>query len=436
LQNTYKTFLSGRLQVIVITRLVIFVLLLSAFGVLAVGGLQATEVVEEVVWHIRDDATGGDCTRVGTWVAATKTCTLISDSTDHFSIDSDNVTLDGNGITMTGSNTGLDAFEQGAGIAVNVVGRSGVTVKNFTITRYDYAVDFVDTVNSTVTNVTAINNAWAGMSLTGATHNTFTNNTVINNNIDTGICVGFESSYNIFNGNQISSSDRGLYVHTASQHNTITNNSLIGHIQALTFDEFDSYNVVTGNTITGNEVAVLARNASNNNSMTNNIVENNGSGFLFEGVANNLVAGNIIRGNGLQAQVVGGANNSFNSPVSAGGTNQWGDDIPPLEGCAATNPYWESYSDHFNRRLSANIAVTNHAATDASNVVIAVTLNYHGEVSLAQMPISIGTVLAGETKPLVIHYSVPVGSQLLNATIYTSSTVVCEPADSYPASTP
>lgn len=32
-----------------------------------------------MAYSIRDDATGGDCTQIGTWDWATKTCTLTSD---------------------------------------------------------------------------------------------------------------------------------------------------------------------------------------------------------------------------------------------------------------------------------------------------------------------------------------------------------------------
>ena len=38
---------------------------------------------------ITDDATGGECTTIGTWNSASKTCTLTSDVSETITIDSD-----------------------------------------------------------------------------------------------------------------------------------------------------------------------------------------------------------------------------------------------------------------------------------------------------------------------------------------------------------
>ena len=50
-------------------------------------------------YTISDDATGGDCTTIGTWNSGTKTCTLTGnltvDSKHGIEIHSDGITLDG-----------------------------------------------------------------------------------------------------------------------------------------------------------------------------------------------------------------------------------------------------------------------------------------------------------------------------------------------------
>ena len=73
----------------------VFALASSFFATPA--GVQAAE------WHIQDNATGGDCSSIGTWDAQTKTCTLTQDLSQGIIIDSDNITLDGNGRTVTGA---------------------------------------------------------------------------------------------------------------------------------------------------------------------------------------------------------------------------------------------------------------------------------------------------------------------------------------------
>lgn len=470
-----KNSLRGRESVARLARLIFFALVFSIFGALTAEEARAAKVIR----HLRDDATGGDCTQVGIWSAATKTCTLGGNTTDLFSIDSNNITLDGNGYTITGTNTGIDRYETGGGIAVNVVGRSGVTIRNVKITRFDYGVDLYNTNSSTVTGVTAINSAWAGISLTGANNNTLTNNVISNNNIDTGICVGFASSNNEISGNQIAATERGLYVHTTCQYNNIANNTLTSHVNALSFMEFDSYNNVSGNTFSGNEVAVYSRNASNNNTMVDNRVENNGSGFLIEDVVNNVVAGNTISGNTIQARVTGGNGNSFNRPISAGGGNRWGDYDSPAEGCvdnnadgfcdspyqfqggidnlpkadaatqtaggdcqqpmlrlAAPNPYWASYDDYLQRQLSANMAIENYGTTNVYNVNVVVSLNTNGVMALTQFPVALGAVPATTTKSFTMRYLVPNGVQSFKSTLYTTATVGCDTVYNYPDSAP
>ena len=49
---------------------------------------------ERSTLFLRDDATGGDCTSVGTWDALTKTCTLTQTVTETTQVDADGVTLD------------------------------------------------------------------------------------------------------------------------------------------------------------------------------------------------------------------------------------------------------------------------------------------------------------------------------------------------------
>jgi len=56
---------------------------------------------------IKDNATGGDCTSIGIWNAASKVCSLTTDLTegidiDGIEIDSDYITLNGNGHLISG----------------------------------------------------------------------------------------------------------------------------------------------------------------------------------------------------------------------------------------------------------------------------------------------------------------------------------------------
>ena len=55
-------------------------------------------------YTITDDATDGDCSTIGTWDSASKTCTLSGDLTEGITIGSSYITLDGNNHSITGTN--------------------------------------------------------------------------------------------------------------------------------------------------------------------------------------------------------------------------------------------------------------------------------------------------------------------------------------------
>jgi hypothetical protein len=85
----------------------ISLLVLSALVLLAISLAFAQTAHALAEYTIQDDPTGEDCTLIGTWDMATKTCTLnrdlnitITGSNDGIQIDDNNITLDGAGHTV------------------------------------------------------------------------------------------------------------------------------------------------------------------------------------------------------------------------------------------------------------------------------------------------------------------------------------------------
>jgi len=70
-------------------------LFLIIFGIAIIASFSVNDVFAEKT--ISDDATGGDCSSIGTWDAGTKTCTLSGDLSEGIVIGSNSITLDGNG---------------------------------------------------------------------------------------------------------------------------------------------------------------------------------------------------------------------------------------------------------------------------------------------------------------------------------------------------
>ncbi|MFA6493528.1 MAG: NosD domain-containing protein [Candidatus Paceibacterota bacterium] len=169
---------------------------------------------------IADNATGGDCTTIGTWESTTKTCTLTQDLTETIQIDSDGITLDGNGHSI------LITPEYSSG-GVYLYDKTGVTVKNVTINGSHSGVSISGGSNNRVENSTFVGN-------TGGIGIRYGNNNIISNNtlIGTGITVTFSKDniieYNTANDNDYNGISTTLSSGTIIRNNTLNNNRVSG----------------------------------------------------------------------------------------------------------------------------------------------------------------------------------------------------------------
>lgn len=230
---------------------------------------------------IKNDATGGDCTLIGVWDSATKTCTLTTDLNETIEIDSYGVTLDGNNHTLTGSNTGNGVYVNG------VFSGGGVTVKNFNIKNFVQGIYVYIASNSTLTNNT-VSNTYLGINLNHSSYSTLSGNNITLNNRYYGIRALF-SEYNTFTGNVIANSGYGI--------------------------ELASYAV--------------------GNILTDNTISNNGYGFGPSWPGNQIYNNNFIN-NLVQVNIFSAPGNTWNLPLPIGG-NYWSNFDTPSEGCSDAN---------------------------------------------------------------------------------------------------
>lgn len=159
---------------------------------------------------IKDDATGGDCYLIGVWDISTKTCTLTTDLNETIQIDSNYVTLDGNNHLITGSRTGNGVY---------LYQKTGVTMKNLNVQRFDYGIHLYYSWGNILTNNVASDNRIA-ISLRYSSKNTLTSNTILNN-VD-GIEIS-NSDGNTLTSNIASNNFSGIFI-AESMNNVITDN--------------------------------------------------------------------------------------------------------------------------------------------------------------------------------------------------------------------
>lgn len=259
-------------------------------------------------WHIKDDATGGECSVIGNWDAGSKTCTLSQDLSQGIIIDNDGVTLDGNGHTLTGNNTGL------AGFGVFLSGRSGVVVRNVTVGQFAAGIMLSSSNNNTLENNTVLAQAGPdGIRLESSNTNTIKSNTSL-------AVIGIDITHadnNTVTANILTNNDQGINLNFATG-NIITDNNVSLTVPIITsrcihLAGIVTSTIVTGNTTTNCQFGVFIGGLSSGNKIYSNNFINNASNVLdFSG------------------------GNTFNLPLPIGG-NYYNNFDTSAESCSDAN---------------------------------------------------------------------------------------------------
>ncbi len=231
-------------------------------------------------------------------------------------IEKDNVTLDGDGYTLQGS---------GSGYGINLTGRSYVTIRNMSITAFNYGVYLYSSSSNTVSgnNITA-NNSY-GIWLTYASeYNSLIGNKITNSSC--GVRID-DSSYNDITRNSIANNFWGIGGYFASRNcirgNDISANSGIG----ITIDQ-TLYCNITGNNIASNTLHGIWLSSASFNSITGNNIADNGDGVGLYSTSENIFYHNNFIDNEGQVYSYQSANTWDNGYPSGG--NYWRD-------------YWKDY---------------------------------------------------------------------------------------------
>ncbi len=218
-------------------------------------------------------------------------------------IGADNVTLDLNGFTISGNpNTG-----EGPGISL--ISRTGVVVKNGTVTQFDAGVAIERGSRNTVNNMQILNNRSGGgdfgdgVAVFLSNNNTITGNQIRNNGVYSGVGL-IGSAFNLIKDNQITDNNQsatntsGIRIENgpASNDNTVVNN-------LVSNSGLDGIQVFAGgsrNQIKFNQVFGSARDGIN----------------VFAGGNANVIEGNSVRSNRGHGIYVRGQAGNFPAPAN------------------------------------------------------------------------------------------------------------------------
>ncbi len=312
-----KVFSTNLFRILLIIALVIPLALSGISPAMAEGGYII----------IQDTATGGQCTTVGVWDAATKTCTLIQDVSDPVRIGGQGITLDGGGHTIT---------PNGQWPSLEVSGVSGITVKNLNISGYDYypGIKMASSMNSTITGV-SVSNRYIGISLDSVSNTVIKDSTISGNS--TGISFDTGGQYNTITNNLISNRYAGINFYNITN-TTISGNIITGsdygvHMSSSSNNTIEN-NLIAYSSFAGMGLFGYSLNYGSNNTMTGNTVAYSTYGLISYSSKDNLFYKNNFNSNLDQVSTQGGGAHTWNKAAEEGGGNYWSDFDTPEEGCA------------------------------------------------------------------------------------------------------
>jgi len=142
-------------------------------------------------YTITDDATGGDCSTIGTWDSASRTCTLSGDISENIVIGANNIVLDGNGKTILGNpDLSINTNSQHVNpwvyycdadniSAIQINAKTNLVIKNLTIKDWCTAISGDNSINNIFQGNTITDNH-NGISLVNSVGDTITDNQIIN----------------------------------------------------------------------------------------------------------------------------------------------------------------------------------------------------------------------------------------------------------------
>jgi parallel beta-helix repeat protein len=224
-------------------------------------------------------------------------------------IGANNVVIDLGGFTLSGT----PAVGEGPGI--DITGRTGVTVRNGTVSQFDTGVAITQGSANTVTGMTLLDNRGGGdfgegVLLFSTTGNTVSANRIRNNGPYAGISILVGTS-NRIEGNQITGNNQssfntsGIRLENIGQ--TASNSNIVRN------------NLVQGSGLDGIQ---LFAGASDNVIGNNQVLQNNREGItVFAGGKRNIIEDNQTRFNGFgpiagNGIFVRGAAGSFPAPAN------------------------------------------------------------------------------------------------------------------------
>jgi parallel beta-helix repeat protein len=223
-------------------------------------------------------------------------------------IGADSITLDCEGHSVTGVNMGYGTY----GISV-LGGKSGVTVKNCNVSKFDYGIamrsasGIASSNNALISNVA--NNNRIGIVVKNISSSIFVSNTV-NDNSNEGMFLEYLFNSNVTFNAANNNKGSGILLQYSSN-NTLTSNTANYNPTGI-WSLFSSSNIFDSNILSYNNFSAYSRGlslyrTSNNIIISNTVKGNNEYGIYINDGPNTVITSNTVSYNGGGGINAGGA---------------------------------------------------------------------------------------------------------------------------------
>lgn len=243
---------------------------------------------------------GGDCKYIGDWDAATSTCTVTQNIKS-------SITIAGDGITLKGVGPQFPVIAgDGEGVAISVIGRTGVAIRDFAFRGWQTAIKVANSDNISVVRVDI------DSQMTGILFDNVTGSKILDSefrNAETAVQLQNNSSGNFFNGLQFNQTFTGFYT-VDSNSSTVDTCTFDGGFAGVVvrrsndnaFQKLEFENVNTGISISD----------SAGNNIDNSIFSNNLTGGVkLENAANGRISGCTFSGSPDAVNLIASPNNTI-----------------------------------------------------------------------------------------------------------------------------
>ncbi|MBT4327428.1 MAG: hypothetical protein HOD60_11095, partial [Candidatus Nitrosopelagicus sp.] len=275
-------------------------------------------------YTITDDATGGDCSTIGTWDSASRTCTLSDDISEQIVIGANNIVLDGNGKTILGNpNQNYNEINyhdanyyycydgETAGIQLNA--KTNIVIKNIVIKNWCHGILAQDSINNSFQENTIIENYW-GIRLTDSIGDSIEQNNFIDIQ---KYAIWFEGSDFSITDNSID--DQSNYLTHSENYVGFRNPTSIG----MVIDVMNSgENIIENNTFGSPNTGFLRGIQLGSNYFTTTIKNNDIWNMAENGIScgnscdifeNNLIITDIQLVSDIPSAIIAGSYTSFHN---------------------------------------------------------------------------------------------------------------------------